>query len=98
MRSVMAGPRPAGTGRSVDPDVGLSKRLGASRRPAAASWRGGERGRIRLRQRSDFSARTAASVAPPASVTRLSVMRWLPRPETYAFLALRARPLTAIQA
>src|SRR5262245_14254657 len=38
MRSVMAGPRPAGTGRSADPDVDLSKRLGASRRPAAA-WK-----------------------------------------------------------
>src|ERR1700747_1607524 len=41
MRSVMAGPRPTGTGRSADPDVGLSKRLGASRRPAARvlAWR-----------------------------------------------------------
>src|SRR5262249_36257246 len=98
MRSVMAGPCPAGTGRSADPDVGLSKRLGASRRPAAASWRGDERGRIRLRQRPGFSARTAASVAPPASVTRLSAMRWMPRPNSCAFLEVRVRVLTPIQA
>jgi hypothetical protein len=31
MRSVIAGPRAAGTGRSADPDGGLSKRPEASR-------------------------------------------------------------------
>src|SRR4030081_3357200 len=41
MRSVMAGPRPAGTGRSADPHVGLSKRLRASRLPReyVSAWR-----------------------------------------------------------
>src|SRR5262245_38120586 len=40
----------------------------------------------------------AASVAPPASVTRLSAMRWMPRPNSCAFLAVMVRVLTPIHA
>ena len=42
-------------------------------------------------------ARSAASVAPPAMVVRLSDMRWTPLPRSCAFLALRVRELTPIQ-
>src|SRR5205823_14909606 len=47
---------------------------------------------------SGFCARTAASVAPPATVMRLSAMRWMPRPNGRAFLAVSVRVLTPIQA
>src|SRR5262249_8136522 len=45
-----------------------------------------------------FCARIVASVVPPAVVMRLSAMRWMPRPNSWAFLAVRVRVLTPIQA
>src|SRR5215470_8165329 len=45
-----------------------------------------------------FCARIVASVVPPVVVTRLSAMRWMPRPNSWAFLAVRVRVLTPIQA
>src|SRR5260370_32943042 len=47
---------------------------------------------------SGFCARTVASVAPPANVIRLSAMRWMPRPNRRAFLAVSVRVFTPIQA
>src|SRR5262249_56504264 len=46
---------------------------------------------------SGFCARTDASVAPPANVTRLRAMRWMPRPNRRAFLPVSLRGFTPMQ-
>src|SRR4051812_9946047 len=84
---------------------GLSDAQGASRdagdQQALASTDRLMRRRMFRRYGLSFSAasaRVAASVAAPASVVRLSDIRWMPRPESCAFLEESVRVLTPIQA
>src|SRR5262245_1024765 len=107
MRSVMAGPQCL---KTLDRGVrGTPGFIGRAGRVKACGLRAGGRVHRTIDARekcsgryglsfSLASARVAASVAAPASVVRLSDMRWMPRPDSCAFLEERVRVLTPIQA